>query len=148
MFGTSDKPLSEKVDHSNIYCFEDSAVKGLSGSLGDFQVFVETGGSSQIIQVGAVILGEKHRRLIPYIPQKGLPKRVIEFSMQKRNVPGIPFFYPGATSVAGLFLANPPGIKVSERKQGAAVAVLAAAIMPRGPTLHSKGIPWVAGVQW
>ena len=58
--------------------------------------------------------------------------------MQKRGIPGIPFLYPGATSIAGLFLANPPGIHISERKKGSAAAVLAAAIMPRGPR-QSRG---------
>ncbi|MEA3279918.1 MAG: 4Fe-4S binding protein, partial [Thermodesulfobacteriota bacterium] len=48
------------------------------------------------------------------------------------------FFYPGATSISGLFLADPPGINVSKRKKGAAAAVQAAAIMPRGPR-QSKG---------
>jgi heterodisulfide reductase subunit A-like polyferredoxin len=58
--------------------------------------------------------------------------------MQRKDIPGIPFLYPGATSVAGLFLANPTGINVSERKKGAAAAVLAAAVMPRGPR-QSRG---------
>ncbi len=58
--------------------------------------------------------------------------------MQQRGVPGVPFFYPGATSVPGLFLANPPGIHVSQRTKGAAAAVLAASVMPRRPR-HSKG---------
>ena len=35
--------------------------------------------------------------------------------------------------MAGLYLASPSGIHVSERKKGAAAAVLAAAIMPQGP---------------
>ncbi|MCP4666722.1 MAG: 4Fe-4S dicluster domain-containing protein, partial [Deltaproteobacteria bacterium] len=136
MFGTADKPLGEKLAHPNIHCFEHSKVKGMSGTLGDFQVFVRSEGLSQVMQVGAVIIGEKYRRLIPYIPQKGLPRTTVTSSMQKRGVPGVPFLYPGATSIAGLFLASPPGIHVSERKKGAAAAVLAAAIMPRGPRLN------------
>jgi heterodisulfide reductase subunit A-like polyferredoxin len=124
--------------HPNIHCFAGSQVKGMSGTLGDFQVFVETDGASQVLQVGAVILGEKSRRLIPYIPQEGLPSEVVACSMQKQGSFGIPFLYPGATSIAGLFMASPPDIHVSERKKGSAAAVLAAAIMPRGPR-QNKG---------
>ena len=76
--------------------------------------------------------------MIPYIHQDGLPSHIVTSSMQKLGYPGIPYLYPGATSISGLFLANPPGIHVSERKKGAAAAVLAAAIMPRGPR-QSKG---------
>jgi heterodisulfide reductase subunit A-like polyferredoxin len=85
-----------------------------------------------------VIVGEKYGRLVPYIPQKGLPGTTVISSMQKQGVPGIPLLYPGATSIAGFFWANPTGIHVSERKKGQAAAVLAAAIMPRGPR-QSKG---------
>lgn len=138
MFGTPDRPFVENVTYLTVHCFENTAVKSISGTLGDFQVTVETDGFSQILQVGAVILGEKSKRIIPYIPQEGFRNRILESSFQKRGVPGIPFLYPGATPIAGLFLASPPGIRVSERKKGAATAVLAAAIMPRGPR-HSKG---------
>jgi heterodisulfide reductase subunit A-like polyferredoxin len=58
--------------------------------------------------------------------------------MQDMDIPGIPFFYPGSTAISGLFLAEPPGINVSNRKKGAAAAAQAAAIMPREPR-HSKG---------
>ena len=138
MFETPDKPFAENVTYPTVHCFEETTVRSISGILGNFQVSVESDGFSQVLQVGAVILGEKSKRMIPYIPQEGLPNRIVEASFQKRGVPGVPFFYPGATSIAGLFLASPPGIRVSERKKGAAAAVLAAAIMPRGPR-HSKG---------
>jgi NADPH-dependent glutamate synthase beta subunit-like oxidoreductase/NAD-dependent dihydropyrimidine dehydrogenase PreA subunit len=138
LFKTQDQPPWEGPTHSNIHCFEGSQVRGLSGTLGDFQVFVESDGFSQVLQVGAVILGEKSKRFIPYIPQEGLPAKVVVSAMQKHGVSGIPFLYPGATSIAGLFLANPAGIHVSERKKGSAAAALAAAIMPRGPR-QSKG---------
>jgi NADPH-dependent glutamate synthase beta subunit-like oxidoreductase/formate hydrogenlyase subunit 6/NADH:ubiquinone oxidoreductase subunit I len=130
MFGTPSKFLSRTESHPNIHCFENSSVKGISGTLGDFRVFVESENFSQVLQVGAVILGEKSRRVIPYIPQEGLPSYIVGSSM--------PFLYPGATSIAGLFLASPGDIHVSERKKGAAAAALAAAIMPRGPR-QSKG---------
>ena len=137
-FGTIDKPPSKKLSHPNIHCFDDYSVRGLSGTLGDFQVFLESENYSQVLHVGAVILGEKSKHLIPYIPQEGLPNRILTSSMQKRGLSGIPFLYPGASHIAGLFLANPEGINVSERKKGYAAAVLAATIMPRGPR-QSRG---------
>ena len=137
-FGSKGKKTPGDVSHSNIYYFEDTSVRGISGTLGDFQVFVESNGFSQALQVGSVILGEKSKRLIPYISQEGLPTSFITSSMQKHGVADIPFLYPGATPISGLFVANPTAIKVSERKKGAAAAVLAAAIMPRGPR-QSKG---------
>jgi heterodisulfide reductase subunit A-like polyferredoxin len=99
---------------------------------------LDSDGFSQDLQVGAVILGEKSRRLIQYFPQEGLPGRFIAATVQKQGVQGIPFAFPGATSIAGLFLASPPGIQVSERKKGAAAAAMAAAVMPRGPR-QNKG---------
>jgi heterodisulfide reductase subunit A-like polyferredoxin len=138
VFGMSGKPLKVKLTHPNIHCFEDSFVNGISGTLGDFQIYTKSNGFSQVLQVGSVIIGEKYRRLIPYLHQEGLPGKTVTSSMQKHGIPGIPFLYPGATSIAGLFLANPPGIHISDRKKGSAAAVLAAAIMPRGPR-QSRG---------
>jgi NADPH-dependent glutamate synthase beta subunit-like oxidoreductase/Pyruvate/2-oxoacid:ferredoxin oxidoreductase delta subunit len=138
LFGTMGKPLIETPEHPNIHSFEGSSVEALSGTLGDFHVFVKSGDFHQRVQVGAVILGENSRKRIPYIPQEGLPSRIVASAMQKRGTPGVPFLYPGATSIAGLFLANPPGIMVSEKKKGASAAALAAAVMPRGPR-QSKG---------
>jgi ferredoxin len=92
----------------------------------------------QSIHVGAVILGETSRKRIGYVHQKGLPSRRIACAMQSKEATGIPFFYPGMTSISGLFLANPPGIAISNRQKGEAAAVLAAAVMPRGPR-KSKG---------
>ena len=133
MFGTPERPVSDKLKHINIHCFEGSSVRGISGTLGNFQVFVETNGFLQILQVGAVIVGERYDPKFPYRPQEGLSGREVASSMQKRGVSGTPFLFPGTTSIAGLFLASPSGIHVSERKKGAAAAVLAAAIMPQGP---------------
>jgi heterodisulfide reductase subunit A-like polyferredoxin len=138
MFGTTDKPLSKKLDHPNIHPFENSMITGFSGTVGDFQIFVETDSFSQVVQVGAVILGEKARKQIPYIHQASLPGRFVASSMQKRGVKGIPYLLPGSTSVSGLFLACPEGLQLSERMTGAAAAVLAAAVMPRGPR-RNKG---------
>jgi len=138
LFGTREKPLSTELTHPNIHCFEGSQVNGMRGKLGDFQIFVETNGFSQVMQVGAIILGDKARRLTPYIPQEGLPSIILSSSIQKSGLSGIPFAYPGASPIAGLFKAHPSGISVSQRRAGAAAAALAAAIMPRGPR-QSKG---------
>jgi heterodisulfide reductase subunit A-like polyferredoxin len=138
LFGTKEKPLSSELAHPNIHCFKGSRVNGMSGKLGDFQIFVETNEFSQVMQVGAIILGDKARRLTPYIPQEGLPSIILSSSMQKSGVSRIPFAYPGSTSIAGLFKAYSSGIPVSQRRAGAAAAALAAAIMPRGPR-QSKG---------
>ncbi|SPD76452.1 4Fe-4S binding domain protein [uncultured Desulfobacterium sp.] len=133
MFGTPEKPLSEKLNHFNIQCFDGSSVNAISGTLGNFQIYVQTEELSQVLQVGAVIVGERFDDTIKYSPQEGLHGRDVTSVMQKRGVTGIPFLLPGMTSVKGLFLASPPGLNVSERKKGAAAAVLAAAIMPKGP---------------
>ncbi len=138
LFGTPDQPLEETLVHANIRSFDGSSVKGLRGTVGNFQVVVAMDGVEQTIQVGAVILGEQSRRRIPYLPQAGLPPRLVESSMQQKGVTGIPFFYPGATSIPGLFLANPPGIQVSQRVKGAAAAILVATVMPRKPR-QNKG---------
>jgi NADPH-dependent glutamate synthase beta subunit-like oxidoreductase/NAD-dependent dihydropyrimidine dehydrogenase PreA subunit len=123
---------------SNIHLFEGAVVKEIGGTLGDFQIRINFGDFSHNMQAGAVILGEKFRKKIKYVPQEGLPSRIVAFSMQKEGVNGIPFFYPGMTSISGLFLADPPGISISNRQKGAAAAALAAAVMPRGPR-QSKG---------
>jgi len=130
----------EKIipEHPNVHCFEGASVNALSGTLGDFQVKIKSNNTDQKIHVGAVIIGEKSRKKIKYIHQESLPSRIVASSMQTEGTKGIPFFYPGMTSISGLFLADPPGINISNRKKGAAVAALAAAVMPRGPR-HGKG---------
>ncbi len=137
LFGTSEIPLAEEIEHPNIHSFKGSSVKTLKGKLGDFQVLVESSGFTQSIQVGAVILGEKSRKTIPYIHQEGLSGHIVKSAMQEKGVPGIPFFDPGSTFISGLYLADPPGINISNRKKGAAAAVIAAADMPRGPRQSS-----------
>jgi len=138
LFGTPDKPLKERMTHSNIHCFENSILKGISGTLGNFHVFVETKELSQALQVGVVILGERSRKLIPYMHRESPLDSIATCATQQRGLPGTPFLYPGATSIAGLLLADPPGIHVSARKKGAAAAIMAASIMPRGPR-QNKG---------
>jgi len=130
------KELAPK--HSNIHLFEGAIVKEIGGTLGDFQIRVRFGDAGHHIQAGAVILGEKFRKKVNYVHQEGLPGRVVAFSMQEEGVNGIPYFYPGMTSISGLFLADPPGISISGRQKGIAAAALAAAVMPRGPR-QSKG---------
>jgi heterodisulfide reductase subunit A-like polyferredoxin len=62
----------------------------------------------------------------------------VEPVLQQRGVTGVPFAYPCATSVPGLYLAEPADINVSKLKKGTAAAVMVAAAMPRGPR-QSKG---------
>ncbi len=137
-FPRSQKPPIHIPDHPNVHSFGGFSIKELSGTLGNFHIIAESGDSRQIMTVGSVILDEKSRKKIKYIHQEGLPGRTVASSMQEMGVPGIPFFYPGSTAISGLFLAEPPGINVSNRKKGAAAAAQAAAIMPREPR-HNKG---------
>lgn len=139
LFGGPGKPLADPPSHPNIHSFRGSAVKEIRGTVGNFVVSIETGGTTpQDLHVGAVIVGEQSRRRIPYVPVAGLPSHVVKVDMQERGVTGIPFHMPGATSVPGLFLANPSGINVSERVKGTAAAILAISAMPRGPR-QNKG---------
>ncbi|MCD6186272.1 MAG: FAD-dependent oxidoreductase [Deltaproteobacteria bacterium] len=138
LFGSPGQPLYEKVDHPNVYCFENSSVKGFSGTLGDFQIFIESEKVEQTLQVGTLILGDKSRIKIPYLHQAGLPSRMVAYSMQKAGKPNRPFLYPGTTSIPGLFLANSSGINASNLIKGAAAAAHAAAIMPSKPR-QSRG---------
>jgi NADPH-dependent glutamate synthase beta subunit-like oxidoreductase/NAD-dependent dihydropyrimidine dehydrogenase PreA subunit len=138
LFGTPDRPLRVQLDHPNIHCFNQSVLKGISGTLGNFQVFVESTDLAQTLQVGVVILGERSRKLIPYMYRESPVNSIAIHADQQRGLPGTPFLYPGVTSIAGLLLADPPGVHVSARKKGAAAAALAASIMPRGPR-QSKG---------
>ena len=146
LFGTQDKPLTKTLDHPNIHCFQGSQITAIGGTLGDFQITVETGDFSQVMQVGAIILGENASRRVPYVHQEGLPATALTVNMQKRGVPDIPFHYPGATPISGLFVTSVPGIQISQRKGGSAAAVLAAAVMPRGPR-QSKGFTVVVDEQ-
>ncbi len=136
-FGSSEKSVPEQLGRSNVHIFDRSSVEGLSGTLGNFNVFIESDGFKQTLLVGAVILDEKSRKAIQYIQAEGLSSQ-IKTVYQQKGIPGVSFFYPGATSTAGLFLADPPGVNVSKRKKGMAAAVLAASVMPRGPR-QSKG---------
>ncbi len=138
LFGSIDRPLQESLSHQNVQSFLGSTVKRLRGTVGNFQVTIEVSGYQQEFHVGAVILGDYSRKRIPYRPTEELTPHSVESAMQRLGVSGIPFFTPGATSVPGLFLANPPGINVSDRIKGTAAAILAASVMPRAPR-QSKG---------
>ena len=137
-FGTAEQPLKDLVQHPNIHNFPDWHVKDIKGTIGDFQILIESGGYSQVLRAGTVILGEKARRRIAYTHQEGLPSCTVEPVVQKYKVTGVPFAYPCATSVPGLYLAEPSDINVSKLKKGTAAAVMVAAAMPRGPR-QSKG---------
>jgi NADPH-dependent glutamate synthase beta subunit-like oxidoreductase/NAD-dependent dihydropyrimidine dehydrogenase PreA subunit len=138
LFGAPDKAQPETLVHPNIHDFSESSVVCLRGTVGNFEVTVDTHGVRQIMHAGTVILGEQSRKRIPYMPMADLPAHIVESAMQKRGVTGIPFFNPGATSIPGLFLANPSGIAVSDRIKGTAAAMLAASAMPRSPR-QNKG---------
>ena len=137
-FGTAEQPLKDLVDHANIHNFPDWNVKSISGTIGDFQILIESGGLRQVLRAGTVILGEKARRRIAYTPQEGLPSCTVQPVIQQRGLVGVPFAYPCATSVPGLYLAEPPDLNVSKLKKGTAAAMMVAAAMPRGPR-QSKG---------
>ena len=138
-FGTTDQPIERQLEHANVHSFTGWDVVALSGTIGDFQIRVESGDERQVIRAGTVILGEKARRKIPYTHKRALPDKLVEPVMQKEGVTGIPFAYPCATSVPGLYLAEPPNLNVSMLKKGAAAAVMAASALPRGPR-QSKGL--------
>ncbi len=137
-FGTREQPVDGPLGHRNIHSFAGWNMIALSGTIGDFRILVESGDERQVIRAGTVIMGEKARRSIPYSYQEGLPDKHIEPVIQQKDVAGIPFTYPCATAVPGLFLAEPPGLNVSNLKKGAAAAVMAASALPRGPR-QSKG---------
>jgi heterodisulfide reductase subunit A-like polyferredoxin len=139
MFGTRDTPLSDRHGDVDVLRFEGSRAMRVSGSLGDYHILVRLGdGQEQEFQAGAVILGDRSPETVTFQRQTELPGRALSAVMQRPNKTGIPFYYPGMTSMAGMFMADPPGIEVSTRQKGAAAAILAAAVMPRGPR-QSKG---------
>ncbi len=133
MFGTVKHPLASCPDHPNIHGFIGSEVVAVSGTLGNFQVRVRTGDVDRKFTVGSAILGEKSRNIALYHTHRDLPGKTVQSEMQKPHELGIPFLYPGTTSIPGLFLADPPGIQISKNTQGMAAAALAAAAIPRGP---------------
>ena len=137
LFGAKDKPLEGVYHHANLLSFKGSRVMRIAGSLGAFQITVLMGDAEQQFQAGTVILGETVRGRVPYIDgADGTGGRAVTAFLQKAGITGIPFIYPCMTSVSGLFVADPPGISVSNRQKGVAAAVMAAAVMPRGPRQH------------
>ncbi|MGD9950608.1 MAG: FAD-dependent oxidoreductase, partial [Desulfobulbus sp.] len=116
-FGTAEQPLKDLVQHPNIHNFPDWNVKDIKGTIGDFQILIESAGYSQVLRAGTVILGEKARRRIAYTHQEGLPSCMVEPVLQNHVVTGIPFAYPCATSVPGVYLAVPSVIIVSYLKK-------------------------------
>lgn len=137
LFGAKDKALEGVYHHPNLLSFKGSRVIRIAGSLGAFQITAAMGEAEQQFQVGTVILGETFRGRLPYLEgPDGIVGRAVTASLQKAGVTGIPFIYPCMTSVSGLFVADPPGISVSNRQKGDAAAAMAAAVMPRGPRQH------------
>jgi NADPH-dependent glutamate synthase beta subunit-like oxidoreductase/NAD-dependent dihydropyrimidine dehydrogenase PreA subunit len=138
VFGAPGKPLQKAPDHPNINAFMGSAVHHVSGTLGNFRIHAKTAEGIRAFAAGSLILGAEAGRTTPYEAQAGLPMRALQWAIQENGISGRPFLAPGATSVPGVFLADPPGIHVSHKKKGEAAAVLAASVMPRGPR-QSKG---------
>jgi NADPH-dependent glutamate synthase beta subunit-like oxidoreductase/NAD-dependent dihydropyrimidine dehydrogenase PreA subunit len=138
MFGSAKHPLEAAPVHPSIFAFQGATVGGISGTIGNFQIHAQVDGAARRFTVGSVILGEKSRNIAIYRQHDDLPSLKVQSRMQKPDVPGIPFMYPGGTSISGLFLADPPGIQISKRTKGEAAAVLTAAAMPRGPR-QSRG---------
>ncbi|MDR3556538.1 MAG: FAD-dependent oxidoreductase [Syntrophobacteraceae bacterium] len=139
LFGGRERPLTHTPDYPNVHAFPGSSARSLKGTVGDFQVIVSMEDSThQVFSAGAVILGDRSRKTIAYMPHPDMPPHEFECSMQEKGRLGVPFFVPGATSISGLLLASPPGINVSERLKGAAAGILAATVMPRGPR-QNKG---------
>lgn len=139
VFGAAKAPLKPIPAHPHIYLFEAAAVQAISGTLGNFQVHTHCDGTCRIFSAGGVVLGGKPRHLQIYRQHEQLPGVKVQAAMQKDHMEGIPFIYPGTTSISGLFMADPPGIPISKRTKGEAAAVLAAAAMPRGPR-QSRGL--------
>ena len=138
LFGTKDIYDERIVDNANITYFKCASVTGLTGTRGDFNLTVDMDEGSRDFQAGIVILGEKSRNGIRYFQQEGLPGTGIESTMQVKNLTGVPFYYPGMTSISGLFLSDPDYISIFGWKKGDAAAILAAAAMPQGPR-QAKG---------
>ncbi len=139
VFGSPERALPPIPDYPNVHGFLGSCARSLKGTVGDFRVIVKMeDGAHQVFSAGAVILGERARRQIAYMPHPDMPPHEFSHSMQAKGLRGVPFFVPGATSIAGLLLANPPGINLSERLKGTAAGILAATVMPRGPR-QNKG---------
>ncbi len=132
-FNDSGESCAAPPLHRNIHGFMNADVRSVSGTLGNFQVYYMTDGALHSVQAGTVVLGKKASGKIPYMHQEELPGRYVTTSIQTAGVSGIPFMYPGGTTVPGLYIADIPGVANSDREKGAATAVLAAAKMPRGP---------------
>ncbi len=138
LIGGKNSPLHVELDHPNIHCFQGASAISISGTIGKFQVSYSAGANQRYVNAGAVILGPKSSQKVPYIPQEGLPSRAHVSSMQVAGQTGVPFLFPGSTSIAGLFVANASGFHVSPMKMGMASAILAASAIPRGPR-QNKG---------
>ena len=127
-----------QIDHPNIFALAGARVSSISGTIGNFRLHVQTEGQERTFTVGGIILGGAAKTTALYRRHEGHPERVVHTGLQDDKERGIPFLYPGTTSISGLLLADPPGVSVSKRTKGAAAAVQAAAAMPRGPR-HSRG---------
>ena len=134
------KPMAGTVYDipSTLHCIQDAKVTEVSGTLGDFRISFQSGDTVKTLQAGSIIMGERTRKTLPFTRMKGQPHFPIEAGIQHKDDAGRPFLYPGFTSIPGLLLSDPPNVQGSKLQKGAAAAMLAAAIMPRGAR-QSKG---------
>ena len=123
---------------SALHLIHDAKVTEVSGTLGDFRISFQSGDTVQTLQAGSIIMGDRTRKTIPFTRMKDQPHFQIQAGIQHKDDPGRPFLYPGFTSIPGLLLSDPPNIQGSKLQKGAAAAMLAAVIMPRGAR-QSKG---------
>lgn len=137
-FRSAESEGKKQAQHPNIYPFIYSKIKGINGTIGDFRITFDIDGVEQYMEAGVVIMGEKSRKKIPYISQPGIGGTIVSAEMQIQGRTGTPFFYPGQTTIPGLFLADPPSIGISDRQKGEAAAIKATTVIPRGPR-QSRG---------
>ena len=147
LFG-GDAPADSMVaNHPNVYSVTDAKVAAISGTIGNFKIHTHSETMDRSFSVGSIIFGERNHGLALYRRHEGHPERTVYTAAQDGADSGAPFLYPGMTSISGLFLADPPGVKISKRTKGAAAAIQAAAAMPRGPR-HSRGFSVKVNEHW
>ncbi|MFH1983988.1 MAG: FAD-dependent oxidoreductase [Pseudomonadota bacterium] len=133
MFHRDAHPSEHPLRHPNIHTFSLAPVTTIGGTLGNFKILAQSGSEQWRFTVGGIVWGDSPRHLSMYHRHHEGTGTRVHWVMQKSGDKGTPFITPGTTSISGLFLADPPGIQISKKTKGAAVAALAAAVMPRGP---------------
>lgn len=133
MIGSAKSPLTRPPRHPNIHAYPGTTAAAISGTLGNFQVRVQTRDQEQTFVVGGIILGDKGKPDSLYQRHHKSCAQAVQCEIQISGKAGVPFLFPGSTSVSGLFLSDPSGVQIAKSTKGAAAAALAAAAVPRGP---------------